>query len=203
MINLLAAKFAQIDATIDATNAQIAALKAKLSELQEHCQQLLSVQQACQSALSQVDTALAMLHHVDPSQVEIFKSAIESKFNSSAIGILPQAPEPTAEPTTPITPEPTAPSAPETTAEPEIEPAINVKVTETPETPATDAPIATTATAAAAPTTNIEGLLNKMSIQNIRKLAAAKKVSGHGTRAAIAGRLKAIITQADIWDATA
>jgi len=205
MINLLAAKFAQIDATIDATNAQIAALQAKLSELQEHRQQLLSVEQACQSALSQVDTALAMLHHVDPSQVEIFKSAIESKFNSSAIGILPQAPEPTAEPTTPITPEPTAPSAPETTAEPEIEPAIDVEVTETPETPATDAPIATTATptTAAAPTTDIEGLLNKMSIRNIRKLAAAKKVSGHGTRAAIAGRLKAIVTQADIWDATA
>jgi len=33
MINLLAAKFAQIDATIDATTAQIAALQAKLSEL--------------------------------------------------------------------------------------------------------------------------------------------------------------------------
>jgi hypothetical protein len=42
-----------------------------------------------------------------------------------------------------------------------------------------------------------------MTIQNIRKLASAKKVSGNGTRAAIAGRLKAIVTQADIWNATA
>ena len=72
MINLLATKFAQIDATIDATTAQIAALQAKLSELQEHRQQLLSVEQACQSALSQVDTALMMLYHVDPSQVDTF-----------------------------------------------------------------------------------------------------------------------------------
>ena len=54
-MQLLAAKFAQIATAIDTTNAQIAALQAKLSELQEHQQQLLSVEQACQSALSQVD----------------------------------------------------------------------------------------------------------------------------------------------------
>ena len=143
-----------------------------------------------------------MLHHVDASQVGTFKDAIDIKFAPGVIGILEPA---DTTPTEPIKPEPTAPTAPETSAEPEIEPAIDVEVTETPETPATDPPIATTATpkTAAAPTTDIEGLLNKMSIQNIRKLAAAKKVSGHGTRAAIAGRLKVIVTQADIWDATA
>src|SRR4028119_793485 len=111
MINLLAAKFAQIDATIDATTAQIAALQAKLSELQEYQQQLLSVEQACQSALSQVDTALMMLQHVDPSQIEVFRAAIEGKFNSDAITFLPEAPEPTVEPTEPIEPEATAPTA--------------------------------------------------------------------------------------------
>ena len=37
---LLANKFAQIASKIDTTNAQIAALQAKLSELQEHQQQL-------------------------------------------------------------------------------------------------------------------------------------------------------------------
>jgi len=47
MINLLAAKFAQIASQIDITTAQITALQAKLSELQEHQQQLLSVEQAC------------------------------------------------------------------------------------------------------------------------------------------------------------
>jgi hypothetical protein len=76
-MQLLTAKFNQIASAIDATNAQIIALQAKLSELQEHQQQLLSVEQACQSALSQVDTALMMLQHVDPSQVEVFRAAIE------------------------------------------------------------------------------------------------------------------------------
>ncbi len=192
MINLLATKFAQIDATIDATTAQITALQAKLSELQEHRQQLLSVEQACQSALSQVDTALAMLHHVDPSQVEVFQTAIESKFNSETIGFLPEAPKPTAEPTAT---EPTAPTAPDTSAEPEIEPAIDVEVSDT-----TDAPIATAPTPTPTPTaaTDIEGLLNKMSIQNIRKLASAKGTDTKGTRASIAARLKKIVTVADI-----
>ena len=190
MINLLAAKFAQIDATIDATTAQITALQAKLSELQEHRQQLLSVEQACQSALSQVDTALMMLHHVDPSQVGVFKGAIESKFNSETIGFLPEAPEPTAEPTAP---EPTAPAAPDTSAEPETEPAIDVEVAES-----TDAPIATAPIPTPGAATDIEGLLNKMSIQNIRKLASAKGTDTKGTRASIAARLQKIVTESDI-----
>src|SRR6476469_2215435 len=190
MINLLATKFAQIDATIDATTAQITALQVKLSELQEHRQQLLSVEQACQSALSQVDTALAMLHHVDPSQVEVFKGAIESKFNSETIALLPEAPEPTPEPTEP---EPTAPTAPDTSAQPEIEPAIDVEVAAT-----TDAPIDTTATPTPTPGADIEKLLNKMSIQSIRKLAASRGVSAIGTRANIAARLQKIVTETDI-----
>lgn len=190
MINLLAAKFTQIDATIDATTAQITALQAKLSELQEHRQQLLSVEQACQSALSQVDTALAMLHHVDPSQVGVFQVAIDSKFNSETIALLPEAPETTTEPTEPKL---TAPTPTNTSAEPETEPAIDVEVAES-----TDAPIATAP--APTPTTgaDIEKLLNKMSIQSIRKLAASRGVSAIGTRANIAARLQKIVTESDI-----
>lgn len=190
MINLLAAKFAQIDASIDATTAQITALQNKLSELQEHRQQLLSVEQACQSALAQVDTALMMLHHVDPSQVDTFKNALVVKFATDAIAFLEPVPATEPEPETAPEPEPTAPTAPEP------EPAIDIEVSPEPAAPIADAPEPATAT-------DIEGLLNKMTIQSIRKLAAAKKVSGHGTRAIIAARLKAIVTQADIWDATA
>ena len=195
-MQLLAAKFNQIATAIETTNAQIAALQAKLSELQEHQQQLQSVEQACQSALSQVDTALMMLHHVDPSQVDTFKDALVVKFATDAIGILEPATTTSSEA---IEPESTAPTAPEPAA-PDVEPAIDVEVTTATDTPATDEPIEP---AVKATTPDIEGLLNKMTIQNIRKLAAAKKVSGNGTRAAIAGRLKAIVTQADIWDATA
>ena len=105
-MELLTARFAQLSAQIDATTAQINALQVHLSELQEHQQQLLSVEQACISALSQTDTALMMLHHVDPSQVAVFKEAMADKFNSEVVA-LPASPETTPEPTP--TPEPDAP----------------------------------------------------------------------------------------------
>jgi hypothetical protein len=188
-MQLLAAKFNQIATAIDATNAQIAALQAKLSELQEHQQQLLSVEQACQSALAQVGTALSMLNHVDPNEIGTFKAAVGAQFGTDAIAFLESANPAPAET---VKPEPTAPEAPETSPQPDIEPAIEVEATAT-DTPATDEPIEPTA-----PAPDIEAQLNKLSIQSIRKLAAAKKVSGHGTRAAIAGRLKAIVTNADL-----
>jgi chromosome segregation ATPase len=92
MISLLAPKFAQIDATIATKNAQIAALQTELTELQEYRQQLLSVEQACESALSQVDTALMMLGHVDPSQIDTFKDALVVKFANGAIRLIEPAP---------------------------------------------------------------------------------------------------------------
>jgi hypothetical protein len=188
-MQLLASKFAQIATAINTTNAQIVALQAKLSELQEHQQQLLSVEQACQSALSQVGTALSMLNHVDPSEIGTFKAAVEAQFGTDAIAFLESA-TPAAEA---VEPEPTAPITPDATA-PDVEQVIDVDVATV-----TDELIAPTPTA----TVEIEGLLNKMTIQDIRKLAVRKKVSASGTRVAIAGRLKAIVTEADIWNATA
>ena len=191
-MQLLAVKFAQIATAIDTANAQIAALQIQLSELQEHQQQLLSVEQACQSALAQVGTALSMLNHVDPAEIGTFKAAVEAQFGTEAIAFLePAIPTPAET----IEPEPIAPIAPEPTVIPEVAPVIDVEVT-----PAIDEPIGSIAKSA---TLGIESSLNKMTIQDIRKLATAKKVSGNGTRAVIAGRLKAIVTQVDIWDATA
>ena len=191
MTTLLTAKFAQVDASILDIQAQIASLQTKLTELQDYRQQLQSVEQACESALSQVDTALMMLHHVDPSQVGTFKDALDIKFGTEAIGILSPA-DTTAEPTTP---EPTAPTAPQAPTAPDVELTIDVEATDT-----TDTPIVPTPTTTAA---DIEGLLNKMSIQSIRKLASAKGTDTKGTRATIAARLKALVTESDIWDATA
>lgn len=193
-MQLLAAKFNQIASAIDATNAQIAALQAKLSELQEHQQQLLSVEQACQSALAQVGTALSMLNHVDPAEIPTFKAAVEAQFGTDAIAFLEPA---TAAPAETIEPEPTAPTTPKTTT-PDIEPAINVEVTVTTDEPGTDAPIEPTPT----PSAKIESLLGKMSLTDIRKLAKNKKVDARGNLLTIAARLKAIVTESDIWDAT-
>jgi hypothetical protein len=196
MINVLAAKFNQVDASIADTQSQITALQTKLSELQDYRQQLLSVEQACESALGQVNTALMMLHHVDPSQINTFKTAVDAQFGTDAIGILESA---AVAPTEPTTPEPIAPTAPSAPTAPDVEPAIDVEAEVTDAT-VTDEPIEL---AAKATPPDIEGMLNKMTIQSIRKLAAAKGADGKGTRASIAARLKKIVTESDIWDATA
>ena len=189
-MQLLAAKFNQIATAIETTNAQIAALQAKLSELQEHQQQLQSVEQACQSALSQVDTALMMLHHVDPSQVDTFKDALVVKFATDAIGIL--SPADTA-PTQPIEPEPLAPTAPESQTVPD-ESVIDVQ--STPADITSVEPLAPTAPES--PATDIEVLLNKMSLADIRKLAKAKGADARGNRVNIAARLKVLVTKAEV-----
>ena len=192
-MQLLATKFNQIATAIDATNAQIAALQAKLSELQEHQQQLLSVEQACQSALAQVGTALSMLNHVDPAEIGTFKAAVDAQFGTDAIAFLESATPATAEE---IEPEPTAPTAPEPAA-PDVEPAIDIEATAT-DRPAADELIEQTPTQ----TAKIESLLGKMSLADIRKLAKNKKVDARGNLLTIAARLKAIVTESDIWDAT-
>jgi DNA polymerase III gamma/tau subunit len=179
-MELLTARFAQIATQIDATTAQITALQAQLSELQEHQQQLLSVEQACQSALSQVDTALMMLHHVDPSQVAVFKEAMVAKFSTEVIAQLPASPEP--EPVPEPTPAPAPAPEPEAPAvDVEIAPIIDQHLEPEPEETATVTE------------------LNQLSIQIIRKLASKKKVGGSGTRAEIASRLAGLVTKDEIW----
>ena len=180
MINLLASKFAQIATAIDATTAQITALQAKLSELQEHQQQLQSVEQACQSALSQVDTALMMLNHVDPTEINTFKDAINIKFNSETIALIePTAPAETA---TDTPAEPTAPTQPDTN------PVIDVDVAPTPatDTPDTDTPA------------DIEKSLDSLSLKSFRKLAKSKNLDSRLNRATLTARLKALVTKGEL-----
>jgi FtsZ-binding cell division protein ZapB len=196
-MQLLNAKFSQIATAIETTNAQIAALQAKLSELQEHQQQLLSVEQACQSALAQVGTALSMLNHVDPSEISTFKAAVDAQFGTDLIAFLESAAPETAETVKPVKPVEQKPTAPEPSITEEVEPAIDVEATAT-DTPTTDEQIKPTPT----PSTKIESLLGKMSLADIRKLAKNKKVDARGNLLTIAARLKAIVTESDIWDAT-
>ncbi len=136
-----------------------------------------------------------MLHHSDASQVGTFFDAKDIKFAPGAIGILSPA---DTTPTEPIEPEPTAPTAPSAPTTPETDPVIDVEVTT--DTPAADEPIKPAVKTAAA---NIETLLNKMSLADIRKLAKAKGADARGNRVNIAARLKKIVTESDIWDATA
>ena len=173
MINLLASKFAQIATAIESTTAQITALQAKLTSLQEYQQQLQSVEQACQSALTQVDTALMMLHHVDPTEIATFKEAINIKFNSEAIALI----------------EPTAPA--ETATDTPAEPIAPIPLDDNPviEVTATDIP---------AIDTDIEKSLAKLSLQSFRKLAKSKKLDSRLNRETLTVRLKALVTPGDV-----
>ena len=133
-----------------------------------------------------------MLNHVDPAEIGTFKAAVEAQFGTDAIAFLePAIPTPAET----IEPEPIVPIAPEPAVMPDVAPVIDIEAR-----PATDeliVPIVNTTPP------DIETMLNKMTIQCIRKLGAAKGVGGFGSRAEIAKRLKAIVTQVDIWDATA
>ena len=180
MINLLASKFAQIATAIDNTTAQITTLQVKLSELQEHQQQLLSVEQACQSALAQVDTALMMLNHVDPAEITTFKDALVVKFSNEAIALIePTAPTETA---TDTSIEPTSPTPPD------INPVIDVDVAPTPatDTPDTDTPA------------DIEKSLDSLSLKSFRKLAKSKNLDSRLNRATLTARLKALVTRGEL-----
>lgn len=176
-MQLLTAKFNHIDATIELKDAQIAALQAEVTELQEHRQQLLSVEQACTSALAQFDTAIAMLTHIDSTEIATFKNALLAKFNNEVIGILePSAPAPTEQP------DPTTPAP---------EPVIDVQ--------ATTAPEPTTATEPEPlPDMDIEKELANMPLPLLRSLAKSKSVDARGNKANLAARLKTLITNVDI-----
>ena len=183
-MQLLTAKFNQIATEIEATNAQITALQTKLSDLQEFQQQLLSVEQAVQSALSQTDTALMMLTHVDPSQVEVFQQALAAKFNTEVALIDPAALEPTEQPD-PTTPAPDAPLPAKSDA------VIDVQVTPEPEPPTATAP-------EPAPEVDIEKELANMPLPILRSLAKSKSVDARGNKANLTARLKTIVTKVDI-----
>jgi hypothetical protein len=187
-MQVLTAKFAQIDATIEAKNAQIATLQAEVTELQEHRQQLLSVEQACTSALSQFDTAIAMLTHVDSSEIATFKDALLAKFDNNVIGFL----EPAAPAAPAPEPEPISPDAPVGDAvKPKSDAPIDVQVSAEPEPTTAPAP-------KPVPDVDIEQALAKMPLPSLRMLAKSKSVDARGTKANLAARLKTITTNADI-----
>jgi hypothetical protein len=124
-----------------------------------------------------------MLDHVDPTQIEIFLEAMVAKFAPGAVAMIEPAPEPNA----PTAPEP-APDAPTGDEDADV---VDVSVTSDPE------PIAPTAPEPA-PDMDIEQALAKMPLPSLRSLAKAKSVDARGTRANIARRLKALVTEFDI-----
>lgn len=99
-INEVNATISQISHEIEDLQARIEALRIEKLELEQYQQQLGSAENASESAIEQVRTALAMIKAISPSERETFKDALISLFDDDAdIPLLASAdPDPEPEP---------------------------------------------------------------------------------------------------------
>lgn len=99
-INEVNATIANISHEIEDLQARIEALRIEKLELEQYQQQLGSAENASESAIEQVRTALAMIKAISPSERETFKDALISLFTDDAdIPLLASAdPDPEPEP---------------------------------------------------------------------------------------------------------
>jgi hypothetical protein len=79
-INEVNATIANISHEIEDLQARIEALRIEKLELEQYQQQLGSAENASESAIEQVRTALAMIKAISPSERETFKDALISLF---------------------------------------------------------------------------------------------------------------------------
>lgn len=83
-INEVNATIANISHEIEDLQARIEALRIEKLELEQYQQQLGSAENASESAIEQVRTALAMIKAISPSEQETFKDALISLFTDDA-----------------------------------------------------------------------------------------------------------------------
>jgi regulator of replication initiation timing len=99
-INEVNATISQISHEIEDLQARIEALRIEKLELEQYQQQLGSAENASESAIEQVRTALAMIKAISPDEVGTLKDALISLFDDDAdIPLLASAePDPEPEP---------------------------------------------------------------------------------------------------------
>jgi TolA-binding protein len=101
---LFASKINEVNATIAGISQEIEDLQARIEdlrieklELEQYQQQLGSAENASESAIEQVKTALAMIKAISPDEKATFKDALISLFDDADIPLLASA-EPDPEP---------------------------------------------------------------------------------------------------------
>jgi TolA-binding protein len=98
-INEVNASIAGISQEIEDLQARIEALRIEKLELEQYQQQLGSAENASESAIEQVKTALAMIKAISPDEKATFKDALISLFDDADIPLLASAePDPEPEP---------------------------------------------------------------------------------------------------------
>ena len=96
-INEVNATIANISQEIEDLQARIEDLRIEKLELEQYQQQLGSAENASESAIEQVKTALAMIKAISPDEKATFKDALISLFDEGDIPLLASA-EPDPEP---------------------------------------------------------------------------------------------------------
>lgn len=98
-INEVNATISQISHEIEDLQARIEALRLEKLELEQYQQQLGSAENASESAIEQVKTALAMIKAISPDEKATFKDALISLFDDADIPLLASAdPDPDPNP---------------------------------------------------------------------------------------------------------
>ena len=98
-INEVNATIAGISQEIEDLQARIESLRIEKLELEQYQQQLGSAENASESAIEQVKTALAMIKAISPDEKSTFKDALISLFDDADIPLLASAsPDPDPEP---------------------------------------------------------------------------------------------------------
>jgi hypothetical protein len=98
-INEVNATISQISHEIEDLQARIEDLRIEKLELEQYQQQLGSAENASESAIEQVKTALAMIKAISPDEKSTFKDALISLFDDADIPLLASAsPDPDPEP---------------------------------------------------------------------------------------------------------
>ena len=185
---LFNAKINEIQCQVSANSLEIEALLLRVEELraqnlamENHLQQLGSAENAAESAIEQIKTALMMINAISPTEVMTFKGAIDSLFDCERPQLSAVDPEPEPEPS---------------------EDAVIEVVAETNghngnghgDIEMEDLEIGVS---------DIEAALGKLGINELRKLAKAKRIDSKGAKFILIKRLiGAEITEAEVMEHT-
>lgn len=188
---LFNAKINEIQCQVSANSLEIEALLLRVEELraqnlamENHLQQLGSAENAAESAIEQIKTALMMINAISPTEVMTFKGAIDSLFDCERPQLAAVDPEPEPEP------EPSEDAVIEVVAETNGHNGNghgNIIEMEDLEIGVSD----------------IEAALGKLGINELRKLAKAKRLDSKGAKFILIKRLiGAEITEAEVMEHT-
>ena len=189
-INEVNETIANISHEIEDLQARIEALRIEKLELEQYQQQLGSAENASESAIEQVRTALAMINAISPDEKATFKNALISLFNDDAdLPLLTSAdPDPNPNPSDDANAE---------RSQSEIE--INPDLPPSPNGNGHNGHNGHNGNGNGHETIDINAIeigvsdltasLNKLGINELRKLAKKHRLDGKGTKFILIGRL--------------